>query len=500
LTEKDIKQSPCIVGQIGPEPFVQAMNANPDFDILIAGRAYDPSPYVAFCAFNALRRTTGDLSSLIPTVLGGFTHMGKIMECGGACATPKSASSMSTVYDDGSFDIRPLAAESRCTPTSVAAHALYEKSRPDILHGPGGYLDLTTATYTSLSDDISVRAYGSKFVSSRSRGLPYTIKFEAARVTGYRSIFMGSFCDPILIRQLPSLLDRAKAYIKQKHVHSQGSWELDFHVYGYDLDRKERTSTGDVFIVGEALAETQDLATSLTSSARVACVHAPYEEQKANSGNFGMGIGGKLEVEMGACAEFSIYHLVEMEDGEEEVTEISLLSTGGRDEGNRLKSFTRWEALLLGTGPRIDRQDVHYSTNAGGCAAKRDHPSTHFPKFEPPIQIAGTFTLGKIAKVIRSKNAGPFEITLDVMFDDVTVYEQIKESGSLTPARIAEIYEISIDSIVWCGFFDQALAFKATIPRCRNGKPNASGGFMENDVHGSQKYLPLFNLAITLRS
>jgi hypothetical protein len=165
-----------------------------------------------------------------------------------------------------------------------------------------------------------------------------------------------------------------------------------------------------------------------------------------------------------------------------------------------LKSFTRWEALLLGTGPRIDRQDVHYSTNAGGCAAKRDHPSTHFPKFEPPIQIAGTFTLGKIAKVIRSKNAGPFEITLDVMFDDVTVYEQIKESGSLTPARIAEIYEISIDSIVWCGFFDQALAFKATIPRCRNGKPNASGGFMENDVHGSQKYLPLFNLAITLRS
>ncbi|KAJ8103698.1 hypothetical protein POJ06DRAFT_6033 [Lipomyces tetrasporus] len=66
FTEQDIKQSPCIVGQIGPEPFVQAMNAHPDFDILIAGRAYDPSPYVAFCAFNALRESTGDFSSVRP--------------------------------------------------------------------------------------------------------------------------------------------------------------------------------------------------------------------------------------------------------------------------------------------------------------------------------------------------------------------------------------------------------------------------------------------------
>ncbi|KAJ5260500.1 hypothetical protein N7478_012105 [Penicillium angulare] len=500
LTEQDIMQSPCIVGQIGPEPFVQAMNAHSDFDILIAGRAYDPSPYVAFCAFNALRESTGDMYSLESTVLGGFTHMGKLMECGGACATPKSASSMATVYSDGSFDIRPLAAESRCTPTSVAAHALYEKSRPDILHGPGGFLDLNTATYTSLSDGISVRTYGSEFVSSKSQGLPITIKFEAARVIGYRGIFMGSFCDPILIRQLPSLLDRAKAYVKQKHAHTREKWEVDFHVYGFDLDRNERTSTGDVFIVGEALAETQALANSVTSSARIACVHAPYEGQKANGGNFGMGIGGKLEVEMGACAEFSIYHLAEMEEGEEEAIEISQDATGRRDQGNGSKSLTRWETRLLGSGPRIDRQRFHDSSTHGGCGANHTiNPTTISSHPKPLGQITGTFTLGEIAKVIRSKNAGPFEITLDVMFDCAVVYQQVKEAGVLATAKIAELYDISVDSIVWCGFFDQALAFKATIPRYRNGKPNASGGFMENDVHGSQNHLPLFNITITLR-
>ncbi|KAJ5984541.1 hypothetical protein N7481_006640 [Penicillium waksmanii] len=387
---------------------------------------------------------------------------------------------MVTVYADGSFDIRPLAAESRCTPTSVAAHALYEKSRPDILHGPGGYLDLNTATYISLSDGISVRTYGSEFVSSKSQGLPYTIKFEAARVIGYRGIFMGSFCDPILIRQLPSLLHRAKAYVKQKHAHTREKWEVDFHVYGFDLDRNERTSTGDVFIVGEALAETQALANSVTSSARIACVHAPYEGQKANSGNFGMGIGGKLEVEMGACAEFSIYHLVEMEEGEEEAIEISQDATGQRDQGNGSKSLTRWETRLLGSGPRIDRETFHNSTSHGGCGASHNiNPTTDSSHPKPLGQITGTFTLGEIAKVIRSKNAGPFEITLDVMFDSAVVYQQVKEAGDLTSAKIAELYDISVDSIVWCGFFDQALAFKATIPRCRNGKPNASGG-----IHG----------------
>lgn len=234
LTVEAIKATPTIVGQIGPQPFVQAMAAHPDFDIVIAGRSYDPSPYVAYCAFHAFRQSYRSFLTLEPTVLGGFTHMGKTMECGGLCATPKSGSSMATVFRDGSFEIRPLAAGTRCTPQSVAAHALYEHSRPDILYGPGGSLDLTTATYEQLADDITVISRGAVFKSSREQGQPYTVKFEGARVVGYRTIFMGSFCDPILISQLPTLLQGVKKYVAGKHSHIQEPWSLDFHIYGHN--------------------------------------------------------------------------------------------------------------------------------------------------------------------------------------------------------------------------------------------------------------------------
>ena len=62
-------------------------------------------------------------------------------------------------------------------------------------------------------------------------------------------------------------------------------------------------------VLVEAIADTQALATSLANTARIACIHAPYEGQKATSGNFGFGIGGKMELESGPCASFSLYHL-----------------------------------------------------------------------------------------------------------------------------------------------------------------------------------------------
>ena len=46
-------------------------------------------------------------------------------------------------------------------------------------------------------------------------------------------------------------------------------------------------------------------------------------------------------------------------------------------------------------------------------------------------------TLATLAKVIRSKNAGPFELTFDIMFDDVAKYERVKASGVINAARIA---------------------------------------------------------------
>ena len=139
LTQADIDQTPRIVAQMGPEPFVQAMLANPDFDIIVGGRSYDPAPYIAWCAYNALVQKVGNMCKILEkAVMGGFAHMGKLLECGAQFATPKSSAALSYIYRDGTFDVIPLEPEAKSIPRSAAAHALYENARPDILKGPGG--------------------------------------------------------------------------------------------------------------------------------------------------------------------------------------------------------------------------------------------------------------------------------------------------------------------------------------------------------------------------
>ncbi|MBR0643857.1 DUF4387 domain-containing protein [Plastoroseomonas hellenica] len=100
-------------------------------------------------------------------------------------------------------------------------------------------------------------------------------------------------------------------------------------------------------------------------------------------------------------------------------------------------------------------------------------------------------TLDRIAKVIRSKNAGPFEITFDVMFDDAAAYRRVKDSGVIEPTRIAAAYRIPLADILVCKPFDAALAFKITIRR-----PVSSGDLMDNDVYGCQQHVPLTGILV----
>jgi hypothetical protein len=193
--QKDIDDAPRILAQMGSEPFTKVMEETPDFDLVIGGRAYDPAPFVAFAEYWLKKRVPNPDPEVSSRLLGAFTHMGKIMECGGVCAIPKSAGAISTIYLDGTFDVRPLDNHCRCTSLSVAAHTLYEKTRPDILHGPGGYLDLSASTYEQLGDGRTVRVRGGIFHTWQAQGRPYTVKLEAGRLSGFRTMYMGSVRD-----------------------------------------------------------------------------------------------------------------------------------------------------------------------------------------------------------------------------------------------------------------------------------------------------------------
>jgi hypothetical protein len=98
--------------------------------------------------------------------------------------------------------------------------------------------------------------------------------------------------------------------------------------------------------------------------------------------------------------------------------------------------------------------------------------------------------LGELARLIRSKNAGPFELTFDIMFDDALLFERVRASGALSREVVAALYRLPPEQVK---FFvvPSALAFKASIPR-----PRFQSDVLDSDNHGGQQYAPLIDIEI----
>ena len=99
--------------------------------------------------------------------------------------------------------------------------------------------------------------------------------------------------------------------------------------------------------------------------------------------------------------------------------------------------------------------------------------------------------LGQLAQVIRSKNSGPFEITFDVIFDDLEVYRKVKDSGVLTAELVCGLYGVVPSDVRALMFFDPAQAFKFTLKR---GWAQGSSG--ERDTFGAQQHAPLLEVEV----
>jgi len=104
----------------------------------------------------------------------------------------------------------------------------------------------------------------------------------------------------------------------------------------------------------------------------------------------------------------------------------------------------------------------------------------------------GTVYLGSLASVVRTKNCGPFELTMDVMFSDRDTYDRVRSAEILSRDTISQLYRIDKpEDITACMWWEPALAFKATIKR-----NVVSGSFRDFDVHGSGWHVPLLYLRV----
>jgi Domain of unknown function (DUF4387)/Acyclic terpene utilisation family protein AtuA len=467
LTHKDVDDASRVVAQMGVEPFLDAIKEHPDYDIIIAGRSYDPSPYAAYCIANGVEN------------LGNAFNMGKVMECGALCSRPKSKEAFATIWED-KFNVLPLDLGSICTPESLAAHSLYENSHADVHPGPGGTLDLAASWYKGQTDR-SCTAGGATFHVAN----PYTIKLEGARVTGYRSIWMGSFRDPILIGQIDSFLETVRAQLSKMFAGEE--YLLNFRLYGKDGTmgsyEPDKSVAKEIFLIGEVGAKTKELADNIASMGRVDCIHLPYPGQKGTGGNFAMPLT-PLEVSLGEVCEFCIYHLMEVDDPSINFP-YHVVNLGPANGGIIAKRDPSFGFDPPGTGYHIEKAPPRKSGEQQAKELK--DLLTH----GDGVYDDGKVALPKISEVLRSKNAGPYEICFDIIFFNMECFERAKASGELSREKIARLYGLSEDRIIACQFFKQAKAYKCTIPR-----EGIAGSFGDRDLHASQQYVPLFGIRV----
>src|SRR5262245_5895795 len=104
---------------------------------------------------------------------------------------------------------------------------------------------------------------------------------------------------------------------------------------------------------------------------------------------------------------------------------------------------------------------------------------------------ASKLPITEVVNLVRSKNAGPFVISLDFVFPDRATYEAVRNSGAINRTAIAKLYELPVERVSDVIEYPAANARKVNIARER-----AAGSFGETDLYGSQQYSLLDRLLV----
>ena len=316
LTENELKETGRIVGQMGVEPFLRALDE--EVRVIVAGRAYDPAVFAAAAIQKGYDK-------------GLALHLGKILECPSIAAAPGSGSdSMIGYLGKDYFKVEPLNPIRKCTALSVAAHTLYEKTNPYILPGPGGMLDLTETEFIQ-ETERTVRVRGSRFIPSEK----YTVKLEGARKIGYRTLSIAGIRDPIMIAGIDEVISGVRERVKDNFSSLKMDYFLDFKVYGRNgvmgaLEPWTDIQSHELGIIIEAVARDQATANTICSFARSTMLHYGYKGRVATAGNLAFPYSPS-DLEAGEVYTFSVYHIIEADDPAE-LFPIEIITVGGSDD------------------------------------------------------------------------------------------------------------------------------------------------------------------------
>ncbi|MEU4541241.1 acyclic terpene utilization AtuA family protein [Streptosporangium sp. NPDC023825] len=305
-----------IVGMMGHEPIVVALEAGAD--VVLAGRATDTAVAAAY-----------PLTKGMPA--GPTWHASKIIECGGQCTTnPRTGGVLATV-DRGGFTVEPLDPAAACTPTSVAAHMLYETVDPFEMREPAGTLVVSDAVYTAL-DDRRVRVEGSRFELADQ----YTIKLEGARVTGYETMSFTAIRDPHILARIEEwvalMYEILAGRVRQTLDLEPCEYAVDIRPYGYNavLGSIDPASgpPREVGVMMLVNAPDQATATAIAKIANPLMLHLPTPDMNhLPSLAFAT---SPAESERGPAYQFVLNHVVDV-DEPTDMFRIEIAEDGSRD-------------------------------------------------------------------------------------------------------------------------------------------------------------------------
>lgn len=300
-----IDRSAHIVGMMGAEPYMRALDAGAD--VIVAGRSSDTAIFAAL------------------PVMRGFPagmawHMAKILECGAAAVVNrKTPDCMFAWVRKDHFVVEAPDAELRCTPQSIASHSLYENADPFRLVECSGTLDLTDSRYEALSTR-AVKVSGSAFVPAER----YTVKLEGAEQAGYQSVVIGSVRDPFIIRQIDDwtarLIDKIHARVKMVYGDrlKPADYFINIRIYGKNgtmgpLEPVKEIRSHELCLLIEVTAPTQDFASSIAGIVRHQGLHLPIPEWSGLITALACPYN-PAHLDRGAVYRFNVNHVVEPDD------------------------------------------------------------------------------------------------------------------------------------------------------------------------------------------
>jgi hypothetical protein len=295
--ESILDRTDRIVAVMGAEPIQAALRDGAD--VVICGRASDPAIFAA------------------PLLNAGHSpadayFAGKALECASLCAEPFMVKETVVGTIGGGVTVTPMHPGQRCTPRSVAAHTMYERTDPNGEYVPGGYLDLTGCHYEQV-DERSTRVTGHRFDPDDV----YRVKLEGSGKVAERRVFIVGIRDPYTIGLIDTVIDLAKAKLHDRFGPVGEGYDVHYHLYGRgavmgDLEPTPASDPLELGVVVDVVSQDPVLAEQVCHVAAKALFNARLPEVKGTAGTAAIFIDEPLHAP--PVYEWTLNHTIEVAD------------------------------------------------------------------------------------------------------------------------------------------------------------------------------------------